>query len=91
MEWIWDERKAAANLAKHGVLFETAAEVFADPLILTLPDPHPDDDRWQTIGMVGSRALFVVHTIAEPDGSGRIISARRATPSERKAYEASRF
>lgn len=91
MEWVWDERKAAANRAKHRVLFETAALALSDPMRLTFPDPHPDDERWRTIGMTGTRTLFVVHTIAEAEGSGRIISARRATPLERKSYEASRY
>ena len=90
MEWIWDERKAASNLAKHGVLFETAALVFDDPRLLSVADPHPDDDRWRTIGVVGTGALFVVHTMFD-DGGGVIISARRATPTERRFYEELRF
>lgn len=87
MEWVWDERKAAANRAKHRVLFETAALALTDPM----RSNFPDDERWRTIGMTGTRTLFVVHTIAEAEGSGRIISARRATPLERKSYEASRY
>lgn len=91
MEWIWDERKARANLAKHGVSFETASEVFDDPQLMSSPDPHPDDDRWQTIGMVKLTTLFVVHTVWETDGTGRIISARRTSSAERRLYEALRF
>lgn len=86
MEWTWDAAKARANLAKHGVSFEAAVLVFDDPMVLVSPDPHPDDDRWQAIGRVGLGTLFVVHAIVE-EGAGRIISARRATPSERKRYE----
>jgi uncharacterized DUF497 family protein len=91
MDWTWDPRKAAANFAKHGVLFETAVLVFDDPHLIFGPDPHPDDDRWQSIGMVALATLFVVHTEIDADGTGRIISARRATPSERRTYEAARF
>ena len=91
MEWIWDEQKAAANYRKHRVLFETAMLVFDDPTFLSVPDPHPNDDRWRTIGMVGATTLFVVHTVIDENGVGRIISARRATPRERRVYEASRF
>jgi uncharacterized protein len=91
MDWTWDPRKAAANLAKHGVLFETAVLVFDDPHLIFGPDPHPDDDRWQTIGMVSLATLFVVHTEIDDDGTGRIISARPATASERRTYEAARF
>jgi uncharacterized DUF497 family protein len=91
MQWSWDERKARANIVKHGVLFETAALIFEDAHCISAPDPHSDDDRWRTIGMAGSMTLFVIHTVMEPDGSGRIISARRATPRERRLYERLRF
>jgi uncharacterized DUF497 family protein len=88
MEWAWDPRKDAANRAKHGVSFELAAEVFNDPLHLSAPDPHPDGDRWTTLGRVGPVTLLVVHTLQEPDlASGRIVSARRATSHERRTYE----
>lgn len=90
MKWIWDERKAARNLAKHGVLFENAMLVFDDALFLSIPDTHDDDDRWRTIGMVRGRLLFVVHSVADDEGIGRIISARKATPRERKIYEKQR-
>lgn len=86
MEWTWTPRKAAANLAKHKVAFESAVLVFDDPHQIYSPDPHPDDDRWQTIGMVDLMTLFVVHTEIDEDGVGRIISARRASPSERERY-----
>ncbi len=85
MDWTWDADKAQTNLRKHSVSFEAAVLVFDDPMLLTSPDPHADDDRWRTIGRVGLGTLFVVHTIFDA-GGGRIISARRATPSERKRY-----
>lgn len=97
MRWIWDLAKAAANLKKHGVSFDLASRVFGDPFALTLPDPYPDEERWRTIGMPSSDSpvlLFVVHTggdEADPDPVGRIISARRAEPHERKAYEEGQF
>ncbi|MEI9903437.1 MAG: BrnT family toxin [Asticcacaulis sp.] len=95
MHWTWDETKAAANLRKHGVSFEMAERVLGDPLAVTLPDPYPDEERWRTIGMpssAGSTVLFVVHTLIDDDlGGGRIISARRALPHERKAYEEGQF
>lgn len=87
MQWAWDTAKAAANRAKHGVWFETAVHVFGDPLILSQPDPYPDGDRWQSLGMVGTMLLFVVHTWPDEAGTGRIISARKATAHERRAYE----
>lgn len=88
MRWPWDPDKAARNRAKHGVSFETAAAVFDDPLHLSKPDSHADGDRWNTIGKVGPVLLFVVHTWPEGDEEvARIISARKATAHERKAYE----
>lgn len=87
MEWIWDADKARRNWEKHRVSFEAAAMVFDDPMLLSEPDPHPDEDRWRTTGMVHLSVLFVVHTVIENDGRGRIISARRATPKERKRYD----
>jgi uncharacterized DUF497 family protein len=59
-------------------------------------DPHPDGDRWQTIGRVGPVLLFVIHTWPEADSEaneavGRIISARKATARERKVYEEGSF
>lgn len=87
MEWRWDQRKAVANKTKHGVSFELAALVFDDPLHLSQPDSHPDGNRWQTIGRIGSATLLVVHTDFDDRKGGRIISARKATGYERNAYE----
>jgi uncharacterized protein len=86
--WVWEADKALRNLAKHGVSFESASLVFDDPMLISEPDPHPDGDRWRVIGRVRMTTLFVVHTVIEPDGTGRIISARRATASERRRYDA---
>ena len=96
MRWTWDLNKAAANRAKHRLSFETAVLVFDDPFHISKPDPHPDGDRWQTIGLVGPVFLPVVHTWPEmePDSdepTGRLISARKATARERKAYEEGGF
>jgi uncharacterized protein len=96
VRWTWDPDKAAANRAKHGLSFETAALVFDDPLHASRPDPHPDGDRWHTIGLVGPVLLLVIHTSPvaeskEAEPVGRIISARKATTHERKAYEEGSF
>ena len=78
-----------------GIAFEMAAQVFRDPFRLTRQDRiEGGEERWQTLGVVhGVTVLLVAHTITEDDGEGepveviRIISARRATPRERKRYE----
>jgi uncharacterized DUF497 family protein len=92
-EFEWDPVKAKANFSKHGVDFERAAQVFRDPLALTIPDEeHSENEvRWITIGkdMMG-RYLVVVHTFKQlTDDLGRIrlISARRPTRAEVHAYE----
>jgi uncharacterized DUF497 family protein len=82
----WDPRKAAANREKHGVSFEEASTVFGDPLAMTIPDPlhSADEARFATIGQSSKGLLVaVIHT---DRGIVRIISARRATPRERRTY-----
>lgn len=96
IRWIWDREKARQNLAKHGVAFSEAILVFRDPLHLSRVDPHPDGDRWQTVGHVKPALVFVVHTFPlksdrESVPVGRIISARIATSFERRACEEGEF
>lgn len=86
----WDEKKNRANLKTHGVDFEMAQEVFDDPLALSKLDRvASDEERWQTLGMVESVVLLVVHTVRVELGEEviRVISARRATAHERRHYE----
>jgi uncharacterized protein len=87
----WDQTKAASNLRKHGVSFETAVRVFADPYALVEQDRTENgEERWQTIGNVeGVVMLLVAHTVSEQEEIEviRIISARRANRRERRRYE----
>ena len=85
MQFEWDEEKAALNLKKHGVRFETAALVFNDVNRIELFDYTHSvyEDRYNTIGQV-DEILFVVYT--ERKAITRIISARIATPAERRMY-----
>lgn len=88
----WDPEKAASNLRKHGVSFETAARAFGDPLAFTEQDRIEDGEhRWRTLGMVeGWLLLLVAHAVRDASNGSevvRIISARRATPRERRRYE----
>jgi uncharacterized DUF497 family protein len=91
MRFEWDENKNRRNLLKHDVRFETAALVFDDPRALTQTDQFSEDEeRWVTLGAIDAGVmLFVVHTWGERSGEGviRIISARTATPRERRKYE----
>ncbi len=88
MRFEWDDAKAAANLRKHRVSFDEAAEVFLDPYALGDRDVEHsyDEERFFVIGYSTARLLYVV--FAERLGDVfRIISARLPTPAERKAYE----
>ena len=88
MQFQWDPAKAAENLAKHGVSFEEAATVFRDTLSSTGTDPDYSvgEERFIIFGVSTSgRHLVVAHT--EHGDIIRIISARLATPGERKIYE----
>ena len=91
MRFLWDEQKSRVNLAKHRISFETASLVFEDPYSISRFDRIQDgDERWQTIGVAGGIAvLLVAHADSEESGEEvvRIISARKATPHERKIYE----
>ncbi len=89
MRFSWDAAKARANRRHHGVSFEIAARVWQDPLHVLLPDRWQDgEERWHAIGQVGRATLLVVHAYLDGAGSAvQIISARRATPHERRAYE----
>lgn len=97
MRWIWSPEKNRTNQRDHqGLSFDTAKLVFDDTLAASRVDPHPDGNRWQTVGLVGPVVLFVIHTWPEPDPgtgeeTGLIISARKATPHERRAYEKGDF
>jgi len=91
MRFIWEERKSRRNLAKHKVSFETAMLVFDDPRAISRLDRiEHGEERWQTVGLAGGIVvLLVAHTYYDEDGEEviRIISARKATPHERKMYE----
>ena len=96
MRWEWDDGKSFTNRAKHGLDFETAQLVFDDPLAASRQEPHPNEERWQTIGMIANVIVIVAHTWPRTDhdtgeATGRIISARKATPHERRLYEEGDF
>ncbi len=96
MRWTWDEAKNRRNEQKHGLDFETARLVFDDPLAVSRADSYPDEERWQTVGVIDGVTVLVVHTwpLYNPESDeevGRIISARKATKGERRAYEEGNF
>ena len=95
MVWFeWDEAKARSNARKHGVRFEDAMLVFADPYALAAQDRTEKGElRWQTLGLVsGIVLLLVAHTVLSEgeDEVIRIISARKASRKERIRYDQNR-
>lgn len=88
VKFEWDRKKAGSNLEKHGVSFEEGSSVFGDPLAGTIPDPlhAAGEARFVTMGHSDAgRLVVVVH--ADRGERVRLISARPATPAERKRYE----
>lgn len=84
----WDDEKAKENLRKHKVGFEEAKTIFGDPFLVTFPDPeHSERERrYINVGVSSKgRILIVIHT--ERKANIRIISCRKATTDERRAYE----
>jgi uncharacterized DUF497 family protein len=92
-EFEWDAKKAKQNAKRHGVVFERAAAIFLDPLALSQFDAEHSEteDRWITLGLDQSGVVLVVcHTFREETelrARIRIISARKATKNEIKAYK----
>ena len=90
MDFEWDPNKAESNRRKHGVEFLDAVTVFDDDRAITLLDEHPYEERYVTFGMdAEGRVLAVSYQVRT--GSIRIISARKATRSERGQYEDKRI
>jgi hypothetical protein len=84
----WSSEKALANLKKHGIQFEQACEVFADRFFRLVDTTTDDEAREAVLGMTEDlTSLFVVHVVRERGRVIRVISARKATRSERRIYE----
>ena len=86
-DWFeWDDRKAAANAARHGVSFEVARLAFDDPDAVEIEDRRENygEDRSVLLGMVGQRLLAVAYTLRAE--RIRIISARPAEAFEKRLY-----
>lgn len=83
MEFEWDEVKAAANLAKHGIDFGDATEAFGGPMLVQ-PSPRGEERRKLALGLC--HGLVVAIIFVERAGRIRLISARRARTYEREAW-----
>jgi uncharacterized DUF497 family protein len=86
IDYEWDPAKARTNLRKHGIDFADVVAIFEDDEALTLEDNDTDEERFVTIGLDALGRIIVV-VYAWRKEIIRIISARKATPRERKQYE----
>jgi len=86
MQFEWDEKKNKANIHKHSIDFNDVPDMFKHPM-LTLLDTRGDygEDRWLGVGMLLGLVGVVIYTERKDDVI-RIISARKATKREVKAY-----
>jgi hypothetical protein len=89
LEWPyeWDPEKALLNRRKHGVAFPDAVAVFQDECAVTMEDSDPEETRFVTLGLDSLGRVIVVAYTWRGERI-RLISARRATPAERRQYEA---
>jgi len=92
MKYEWDENKNKLNQQKHGISFEEAKEVFADPLQISKLDKRFSyfEERWITVGSTSQHKVLVVANLFFTDDGEeiiRIISARKANKQERESYE----
>lgn len=91
MDFEWDEAKNRSNLQKHGVAFPEAVATFQDPRqVMRKGHTVGEEMRWEIIGQVFETIYLVVFTPRWDEQGNpltRIISARRASRIERKAYD----
>lgn len=87
VQFEWDEAKRAGNLAKHGIDFVDAMEMFAVPMFVKSDDRKDyGEPRWQGLGIVQGRLMVVAYTKREPN-TVRIISLRKANRREKGFYQ----
>ena len=93
MEFEWDENKNQSNITKHGIDFQQAKRVFEDPNLLTYEDPRFNYEELREISigqlLLTTQQKIIIAVVVHTDRGGkiRLISARKASKQERKAYE----
>jgi hypothetical protein len=85
VEFEFDESKSDANLAKHGIDFIAAQELWLDEFLIEIPAKTVDESRSLVIGVIGSKHYSAV--ITHREGRTRIISVRRSRAKEVAIYE----
>jgi uncharacterized protein len=90
LRFEWDAKKAASNKRKHGISFELATRIFADPFVYEFEEGNEHGEiRYRAVGETLGQLLFVSYASFREGGQEviRIISARKAEPKERRAYQ----
>ena len=88
LNFEWRESKHEANVRKHGVDFQEALTVFADPLARVFDDPdHSTDEMREIIVGHSTQLRLLVASFTEREDKVRIMRARAATSRERHDYE----
>ena len=86
MKYEWDEAKNRKNLAKHGLSFEDAAQVFSGPCVTFQDDRFEyGEERLITLGLLAGRLVVMDHS--PRDEGTRIISMRKGNRREQKVYQ----
>jgi uncharacterized DUF497 family protein len=87
MNVVWDTKKAALNIRNHGIEFSHAVTALDDPMAVTIEDTRHGEQRFVTVGAdIIGRILAVVYAYSGEEEI-RLISARKATPKERRIYD----
>ncbi len=85
MKFEWDEQKRLINIKKHGIDFVDVPAMFEHDIVTVMDDRFDyGETRYQTLGLLKSRVIMVVHT--ESETVIRLISARKANKHEEKFY-----
>lgn len=85
MEFEFDEAKSRANLAKHGIDFVQAQDLWLDDMRVEIPARTEDEPRLVVVGRIADRHWSAV--ISYREGRVRLISVRRARAEEVRLYE----
>ena len=80
----FDPDKSAANLAKHGIDFIQAQELWRDEARYEIPAGEVPEERWLLIGSIDDRIWTAIYTVRH--GNIRIISVRRSRANEVRDY-----
>jgi len=89
VEFEFDDSKSQSNLAKHGINFLDAQELWADPDRVEIPARVEDEPRFLVIGKIAQKCWSAV--IAYRANRVRIISVRRSREEEVAIYESNRI